>query len=63
VASVLTSFLIGFPPTILASITDVIAAIISQVLGLIWGVVLLVFSLVAVIRILRLRRAAGTGET
>ena len=63
VLSVLTSFLIGFPPTILASITDVFAAIVSQFLALIWAVVLLVFSLVAVIRILRLRREAGTGET
>jgi len=50
VCSLLVSFLQGFPPGILVSITDAIAAIIIAVLALIWVIILLFGSVVAVVK-------------
>jgi hypothetical protein len=55
-ANVIVSFLHGFVPGFLVSITDGIAAIIVLVLALIWAVVLLVGSVPAVIKALRVDR-------
>lgn len=60
-ATALTSFLHGFPPSMLVSITDLIAAIVSTILGLIWGIVMFVGSLVAVVKLL-LRTATSRVE-
>jgi hypothetical protein len=46
----LIGFLHGFPPIILVSITDMIAAIIIGIIGLIWGIVLLIFSIFGVVK-------------
>lgn len=58
-ANVVVSFLIGFPPRILASITDVIGAIIVAVLAAIWAVVFLVGSIVSIVKVLRLTRGSA----
>ncbi|HYF01609.1 MAG TPA: hypothetical protein VEJ18_21990, partial [Planctomycetota bacterium] len=55
-AHVVTAFLHGLPPGFLVSITDAIAGIISAVLAAIWGLVLLVGSLPAVVKALRVDR-------
>lgn len=55
VATVVISFLHGFVPRILVSITDAIAAIIVAALAAIWAVVMGVFSISAVIKALRPR--------
>ena len=56
--TVLVSLLQGLPPGFLASITDAIAAIIVGILAAIWAIVLLVFSIPAIVRALRFDRAA-----
>jgi hypothetical protein len=56
-ANVVVSFLHGLVPGFLVSITDAIAALIVDVLALIWAVVMLIFSLVSIIKVLRLRRS------
>lgn len=58
-ATAVVSFLHGFVPIILVSITDAIGAIIAAVLALIWAVVLLVGALVSIIKVLRLKRVAA----
>lgn len=59
VANVVVSFLVGFPPRILASITDVIGAIVCAVLAALWAIVFLVGSIVSIIKVLRITRASG----
>jgi hypothetical protein len=55
-ANVLVSFLLGFPPGILVSITDALAAIIVAIVGVIVAVVLLVFAIAAVLRAIQVNR-------
>jgi hypothetical protein len=50
VCSLLISFLHAFPPGILVSITDALAAIIIAVLAMIWLIILLLGSIMAVIK-------------
>jgi hypothetical protein len=49
----LASFLIGLPPSFLASITDVISALVSAIVGAIWLLVLLIASLLAMLKAVR----------
>jgi len=52
-ATWLAGFLIAFPPSILASITDMIAALIFSIVGAVWLLVMLIGSLLAIIASLR----------
>jgi hypothetical protein len=56
-ANVVVSFLHGLVPGFLVSITDALAALVVDILALIWALVMLIFSLVSIIKVLRLRRA------
>jgi hypothetical protein len=56
-ATVIVSFLHGFAPTFLVSITDDIAAIIIASLAAIWALILLIGAIPAVIKVLRVDRA------
>lgn len=58
-ANALVSFLHGFVPIVLVSITDALGAIIVAILALIWAVVLLIGSLVSIFKVLRLTRVAA----
>lgn len=49
----LLGFLVAFPPSFLASITDAIGALIAGVVGLIWMLIFLIGSIFAVIRAIR----------
>ncbi len=53
VSNVIVSFLHGFVPIILVSITDSIAALIVIILAVIWAVILIIFSIVSIIAALR----------
>jgi hypothetical protein len=55
-AQVITSFLHGFPPGFLVSITDAIAGLITAILAAIWSVILLVGSIVSVVKAVRVDR-------
>lgn len=50
VANLIISFLHGFVPIILVSITDAIGAIIVGILAVIWAIILLVFAIISVIK-------------
>ena len=56
-ANLITSFLQGLPPSFLVSITDDIAAIVVGILAAIWALVLLIGSIPAIIKALRVDRA------
>lgn len=56
-ASLIVGFLHALAPIILVSITDAVAAIIVGILALIWALTMLIGSLIAVIRALRVDRA------
>ncbi len=58
VGTVIVNFLLGLVPGVLVSITDAIAALIVGIIAVIWGIILLIGSLVAIVKILRLDRAA-----
>ena len=58
-STALVSFLHGFVPSPLVSITDALGAIIVALLGLLWAVVLLVGAIISVIRVITLKRSAG----
>lgn len=53
VANVITSFLHGFVPIVLVSITVAVAAIISAIRALIWAIGLLVGAIIAIVRIIK----------
>ena len=53
VGNVLVSFLHGFVPIFLVSITDAIAAIIVAILALIWAILLLIGGVIGIIKALR----------
>jgi hypothetical protein len=55
-ANVIVSVLLGIVPGFLASITDVIGAILIGIFSIIWAIVLLVGSIVSIIKIVRLDR-------
>jgi hypothetical protein len=52
-AAFLLGFLVAFPPSFLASITDAIGALIAGVIGLIWMIIFLIGSIFAIIRAVR----------
>lgn len=52
----LLTFLHGFPPRVLASITDAIGAIITFVVAIVWAIIFLVSGIISIIRNLRLDR-------
>jgi hypothetical protein len=54
--NVIISFLHGFVPRFLVSITDGVAAILVALLAVIWGLVLLVGAVISVIKLIRLGR-------
>lgn len=56
--SVIVSFLHGFGPRVITSITDVIAAIVVAVLAVIWAIVFFIGSLVSVVKSIRLAKPA-----
>ncbi|WP_064026081.1 hypothetical protein [Methylomonas koyamae] len=56
-ANFLVTFLHGLVPSFLVSITDCIAALVIGVLGAIWSLVLLIGSLPAIVKALRVDRA------
>jgi hypothetical protein len=55
VAGIIVSFLHGFVPRPLVSITDAIAAIIVGIIAVIWAIVLLIGSLVSIFKSARLQ--------
>ncbi len=52
-ANIVVSWLHGFLPRILASITDTVAAIVVAILGVIWAVLLLIGSISPIVKTLR----------
>jgi len=54
-ATWLTSFLIALPPGFLSSITDAVGALITAIIAFIWLILILIMSIVAVVKGLRLR--------
>jgi VanZ family protein len=55
VATVIVSFLQGFPPGVLVSITDAIAALIVSILAIIWAILMFIGSLGSIGNTLQLR--------
>ena len=51
--TILISFLQGFPPNILASITDAIGAIIAFVVAIIWAIIYLVGGIISVVNTIK----------
>ncbi len=51
--TVLVSFLQGFPPGILASITDAIGAIIAFIVAIIWAIIYLIGGIISLVRTIR----------
>ena len=58
-ANAIVSFLHGFVPIVLVSITDALGAMIVSILALIWAVVLLIGALVSIMKVLRLTRVSA----
>jgi hypothetical protein len=56
-ATIIISFLHGMVPFILASITDMIGAIVVAVLAAIWALFYLIGSIPAIVKVLRVDRA------
>jgi hypothetical protein len=59
----LLTFLHGFPPRVLASITDAIGAIIAFVVAIIWALIFLVSGIISIVRNLRVDRLGSTTVT
>lgn len=55
-AQIITSFLHGFPPGFLVSITDAVAGLITVILTAIWTLVFLIGSIISVVKALRVDR-------
>jgi polyferredoxin len=55
----LLGFLVAFPPSFLAAITDAVGALIAGVVGLVWMLIFLIVSILAVIRAIRSLLAAA----
>jgi hypothetical protein len=53
-ANVIVTFLLGIVPGFLVSITDAISAIIVSIIAIIWGIILLVGSIVSIVKVIRL---------
>lgn len=51
--TVVVSFLHGFPPRVLASITDDLAAIVIAIVAIVWAIIVLVGSIIAVVKAIR----------
>lgn len=58
--TIVLSFLHGFPPGVLASITDAIGAIIAFVVAIIWAIIYLIAGIISVVRTFR-KPASVTG--
>jgi hypothetical protein len=54
VGNILVSFLLGFVPGVLVSITDAIGAIVLGIIAVVWAVLLLVGAIISIVKILRL---------
>ncbi|MBO0777708.1 MAG: hypothetical protein J2P37_02665 [Ktedonobacteraceae bacterium] len=54
--NVIASFLLGIVPGFLASVTDAITAIVIGLIASIWGIILLVGSIISIIKIVRIGR-------
>jgi hypothetical protein len=50
VLTIAVSFLHGFPPRFLASITDGVAGLIIAIIAILWGIIVLITSVVAIIK-------------
>ena len=59
VVNIVVGFLQAFPPGVLVSITDAIAAIVVGIVGIVVAIVLLVFAVIAVLKSLALSRNLG----
>ena len=57
--TLLLSFLHGFPPGVLASITDAIGAIIAFIVAIIWAIIYFIVGIMSVIKNFKLKQAAG----
>jgi len=57
--TVVISFLHGFPPGVLASITDAIGAIVAFIVAIIWAIIFLVSGIISIVRNLRLNQAGA----
>jgi hypothetical protein len=57
--NVVVSFLHGFPPRILVSITDVIAALVVLIVAILWAILVLIGSIVAVIKAIPPEKTSG----
>ncbi len=55
--NIIVSFLLGLVPIFLVSITDAIAAIIIDIIVIIWGCILFVSSLISIVKVLRIDRS------
>ena len=63
VLNLVTAFLHDFPPGILVSITDAVAAIITAILAIIWGILLLIGAIVAIVRVIQAPSVAVGDES
>lgn len=57
------TFLHGFPPRVLASITDAIGAIIVFIVAIIWAIIFLVSGIISIVRNLRVHGLGGKTVT
>jgi hypothetical protein len=51
--SIIVSFLHGFPPLFLVSITDPIAAIVCDIIAILWAIVFVIYGIIAVVKALK----------
>lgn len=56
-ATWLTSFLIAFPPSFLATITDTVGALVTSVIAFVWLIVIFIFAIVGLFKVLFIRVA------
>ena len=57
-----TALLHSIVPSFLASITDALAALVTAIVSAIWALLVLIWGIVAAVRVLRLGRQAGSGN-
>jgi hypothetical protein len=59
----LLTFLHGFPPRVLASITDAIGAIIVFIVAIVWAIIYLISGIISIVRILRVDKLGSKTVT
>jgi len=62
VLNLLTALLHDLPPGLLVSITDAIAGIVAAIAAIVWGILLLIGAIVAIIRVIRVPRIGEREE-